>query len=515
MKTILFISSALLVASCGASSGTPNATVGVPAIHESVTQPQPRLVEIVGTPTESPVLSFRIVYDAGSGSDLHEGATLLAARLMTDGAAGELSYSQIQSRLFPMAASVDFNVDRGQTVFSARVHRDHLEAFYAIFRAMLIAPQMTEADFARVRAQTQSELTLELRGNDDEALGQETLQSMIYEGHSFGHPALGTATALAAMTLDNVRAQRTAMLCEANLHIGLSGAFPAGFSERVQQDLTSITCPAVRTLPSVATPPTQERRVWLVDKADAASTAVSMGMPIDVTRDSADYPALLIASAYFGQHRQFAGRLMQKMRGDRGLNYGDYSYIEHFAQDGWSRFPIPNISRHHQYFSIWLRPVLPAKAHFAIRMAVRELEDFVAHGMTEADFTRIRDFASQYYALFLQTESRRLGYAIDDHFYGMDASWLARVRASWQTLTVAQVNEAVRRHLDPSHLQIAVVTSHASAFADVLASDAPSPITYDTPPAEAVLTEDREIQVYPVHIPRDHIRIVPVGNIFE
>ncbi|MBK8170324.1 MAG: insulinase family protein [Sandaracinaceae bacterium] len=260
MKKLVTISLAACVASCGGSP-TPNATVGLPSIRETVSQPSARTIESVASRTESPVVSFRIVYDAGSGTDLHDGATLLAARLMTDGAAGELSYAQIQERLFPMAASVDFHVDREQTVFSARVHRDHLDAFYAIFRAMLIAPQMTEADFARVRAQTQSELTLELRGNDDEALGQETLQAMLYEGHSFGHPALGTAAALSAMTLEQVRAQRTAMMCEANLHIGLSGAFPEDFAQRIQSDLTSLTCPTVHTLPAVRAPNDQQRRI--------------------------------------------------------------------------------------------------------------------------------------------------------------------------------------------------------------------------------------------------------------
>src|SRR5688500_3965012 len=139
-----------------------------------------------------------------------------------------------------------------------------------------------------------------------------------------------------------------------------------------------------------------------------------MGMPIAVTRAHPDYPALVLATAYLGQHRTFAGRLMQKMRGDRGLNYGDYAYAEHFEQDGYSRFPAPHTVRRQQYFSIWVRPVEPSRAHFALRMAVRELHQLIEHGMTEADFVRIRDFVDRYYALFLQTGSRKLGFAVDD-----------------------------------------------------------------------------------------------------
>ena len=40
----------------------------------------------------------------------------------------------------------------------------------------------------------------------------------------------------------------------------------------------------------------------------------------------------------------------------RGLNYGDYSYIEHFANGDSLQFPQPNDGRRQQIFEIWLAP---------------------------------------------------------------------------------------------------------------------------------------------------------------
>ena len=60
-------------------------------------------------------------------------------------------------------------------------------------------------------------------------------------------------------------------------------------------------------------------------------------------------PQGAVTDSYFGEHRTFSGLLMNKMRGDRGLNYGDYAYIESFIQDGGSRFPVPNIPRRQQF----------------------------------------------------------------------------------------------------------------------------------------------------------------------
>ena len=95
----------------------------------------------------------------------------------------------------------------------------------------------------------------------------------------------------------------------------------------------------------------------LAVEKDCRSTAISIGFPIDVTRASPDFYALMIANSHLGEHRTFNGRLMIRMREVRGLNYGDYSYIEHFVQDGGSTFPLTNFTRSQQYFSIWIRPV--------------------------------------------------------------------------------------------------------------------------------------------------------------
>jgi zinc protease len=206
---------------------------------------------------------------------------------------------------------------------------------------------------------------------------------------------------------------------------------------------------------------------------------------------------------------------MQKMRGDRGLNYGDYAYAEHFAQDGWTRFPAPNVARRAQYFSIWVRPVPVDKAHFATRMAIRELEAFVREGLSQADFERIQAFASRYYALFAQTEQQRLGNRLDELFYGLNGPYLETLCGQLQRLTRDEVNAAIKRHIDPRRLQIAIVAPNAAALAAVLASDAASPITYDSEKPAEVLEEDKLIAVHPVGLSREHIQIVEVSQIFR
>jgi len=96
----------------------------------------------------------------------------------------------------------------------------------------------------------------------------------------------------------------------------------------------------------------------LVEK-NTRSVAISLGAPLDVKRGDPDFAALLVAQSYFGQHRASGGRLFDRMREVRGLNYGDYFYIEYFPR-GMFRFdPEPNLARDQQIFQIWIRPVPP------------------------------------------------------------------------------------------------------------------------------------------------------------
>ena len=495
----------------------PESDQGIAEIAQPTREALRSEIPLLEQRTSAPIITLRIAFDAGSADDPagRQGLTHLAAELMIEGGAGELTPAELRRRLYPMNGQLGVLVGRDQTVFVARVHRDRLDELYAIVRDVLLSPRMGQEDFERVRTQALSALTLDLRGSSDEELGKETLQAMLYEGHPYGHPELGTEAALGAITLDEVRAQRARVLCAGRARIGLSGAYPDGFAARVRADLAGLgegTCEGRAIL---SAPADAGARIWIVDKPEASATAVSMGFTIDVERDDADYPAMLLAAAWLGQHRQFVGRLMQSIREQRGMNYGDYAYAEHFEQDGWGVFPLPNVTRRQQYFSVWLRPLRPEQAHFAIRLALDELRRFVAEPLPQAELDRIRDYLSGYYALFLQTDSRRLGFALDDAFHGMDRAWLERLREAWSALTPETLHAAVQRHLDLSRLQIGIVAPDATALRARIASEADSPMTYEGRTLSPELAaQDERVRHLVIGIPEERIRLVPLADVF-
>jgi len=466
--------------------------------------------------SNSPLVTLRIGFRVGSihEPEAQKGLNALTALMMGRGGTASMSYEELTERLYPWSASISAQFDKEMTVLVGEVHRDHLDPFVTILRDLIVTPGFDEADFARNREFLTNSVVSTLRGNDDEELGKETLNALLYAEHPYGVPVNGTEDGLAAIELDDVRAFHAAHYTKGNVIVGVAGGYPDGFVERVELEIVSLLPngdASPMALPTVST--LDGREVLLVDK-DAIATAISIGFPIDVTRADDDFYALMVANSYFGEHRTFNGLLMNKMRGQRGLNYGDYSYIENFIQDGGSRLPVTNIPRRQQFFSIWIRPVPHHNAHFALRQAIRELEVLVNEGLTETEFDASREFLLNYSKLYVQTTSRRLGYHMDSAVYGTPY-FIDEIRRRLPSLTVTDVNDAIRRHLQSENLAIAIVTSDAEAFRDRLVANDPSPPTYNAKASSEIQAEDLLITSYDLAINPDRMRVVPVGQMFR
>jgi len=464
----------------------------------------------------SPLVTFRIQFRAGAIDDPagKEGLNALTALTIAQGGTKELTYREVTERLDPMAASIQGQPEREVTTFVGEVHRDHLKGFYELFTSILLKPRFDPADFARGRDLLLAEIETNLRGNDDEELGKETLNLMMYGGGPYGRPDIGTVQGLKSITLDDVKTHYLKMYRRGNVLLGVAGGYPPAMIETLKEDFAALPegAPAVVTLPMPRAAEGME--VTIVDKP-APATAISIGFPIDVTRADKDYTALVVAASCLGEHRTFNGRLMNSMRADRGLNYGDYAYIETFIQDGGSTFPLANIPRRRQHFSIWIRPVRPENTLFALRQATRELARLVSAGLPAQEFEQTRKYLLNYSRLWTQSMSRRLGYQMDARFYGTP-DVVARLAQELPKLKLEDVNAAVKKHLGKGPLSVAIVTDKAADLKALLLSGKPTPISYQTPTTrEDLLKEDKEIEAYPLPVAPDRVRVVKAQELFE
>lgn len=482
------------------SAQAPEARQGSPAI------------ETVTLPGESPLVAIRLLFDAGSIHDPagKEGLAALTALMVAEGGTQKRSYSEMLDALYPMAAEIGSNVDRETTLFVGTVHRETLADYSRLLQETLLQPAFAQSDFERNREQLLSFLTDSLRSND-ELLGLEMLQVEIFEGHPYGHPAEGTVEGLRNITLDDVKKFYREHYTQANLMLGMAGGYPASFPAELARGLAALPAgqKGRKDLPPL--PKIEGRNFTFVEK-ETGSVGIHLGHTLPINRSHPDYYPLMVANSYLGEHRSMYGRLMNQLRMLRGLNYGDYSYIEYWETPPYTDYPTANVPRRQQYFSIWIRPVAPGDAQFALRAALYELRRLHEQGMTKADFETFRSLLINYSKLWAQSPSEQLGYAMDSKLYGMPP-YITEIESRLQKITLEQVNAAIKKYLDPDDWDAVIVTNNAKQLAETLRGDAPSPKTYGSQVPEQVLTEDKTIQAIPVK--PTTVEIVPIGQVFQ
>jgi len=462
-----------------------------------------------------PQVRFKLLFAAGSAHDPKgkEGLAALTASMVASAGSATRKIDEVTKALFPLAGSFSEQVDKEMTTFSGSIHKDHWSDYLGIALPMLLDPGFREEDFRRLKDAQKNALLLDLKDNNEEEFGKERLQTNVFAGSGYAHPVLGTVKGIESITLEDVKAFYRQAYTQGALRVGISGDVSDTMSASLKNALARL--PAGAGLAATGVPQGRQPdglEVEIIEK-NTRATAISFGLPLAVTRSHPDFAALWLAKTWLGEHRASSSHLYQQIRELRGMNYGDYAYIEAFPRGMFQFFPNPNLGRKAQLFEIWIRPVAPQNAHFALRLALSELGKLVDGGLTKDDFETTRDYLMKNVFVMTATQDQRLGYALDAQWYGTP-EFTRMMRDALAKLTVADVNAAIKKHLSARNLSVVVITKDAAGLKNALVTDAFSPITYDAAKPQAVLDEDKRIGAMPLSIKPEKVRITPAAQAF-
>ncbi|MBW7887310.1 MAG: insulinase family protein [Bacteroidetes bacterium] len=463
-----------------------------------------------------------------------EGLTYATANLITQGGTKELSYSEIQDKIYPWAAGYGALVDKEVTTFTFQVPAEVLDQFYPILKGLLLEPAFAENDFHRIMKQQQNYVDQVIRASSDEEYSKKALEDFLFRGTNYQHMVQGTSEDVKNISLDDIKMQYKNFFTRNNLTIGIAGNYSPKFLASLKADMAKLS-----NVTPVIPPPGKAKmpdgvNVEIIAKEGAFGSAIFTGTPLAVTRSDNDFAALMVANSYLGEHRKSYGVLYNKIRETRSMNYGDYSYIEWYQNGGGYMLPPPGVPRHSNYFSIWIRPVQIAvqlqqqypelknisigHAQFALRLAVREVEKIIHDGISPEAFEATRTFLRSYIKLYVATPSDQLGYLMDSKFYGR-TDYIKEMDHLLAKLTVKDVNNAVKKYWRVNNMDITIVTdtSEAEPLAKSLKENLPSPMSYSNAVKaglpKSVLEEDELIAAYNLRV--KHVTIIDSKETFK
>ena len=462
-----------------------------------------------------PQIRFKLLFNAGSAHDPQgkEGLAALSAAMVARAGSKDRKIDEISKLLFPLAGSFSDQVDKEMTTFTGSIHQDNWKKFIDIALPQLLAPGFREDDFRRLKDAQKNALLLDLKDNNEEEFGKERLQTNVFTGTPYGHPVLGTVKGIEAITLDDVKTFWKSAYARGAVKVGIAG----NVADTMVADLNAALAklPAGNGLP--ATDAIIGKRpnglsVEIIEK-NTRATAISFGLPIAVTRSHPDFAALWLAKTWLGEHRASNSYLYQRIREERGMNYGDYAYIEAFPRGMFQFFPDPNVGRKAQLFEVWIRPVAPENAHMALRIALFELGKLIDKGLSKNEFETTRDYLMKNVFVMTATQNQQLGYALDSQWYGT-SEFTTMMRAALSKMTAADVNAAIKKHLSAKDLSVVFITKDAAGLKAKLISDEFSPIKYDAQKAKSLLDEDQLIGNLKLGIKPEAVVITAAERVF-
>lgn len=474
----------------------------------------PTLETVVRPSSSSPLVAVRLVVRAGSAHDPpgKEGLAALTGLMLARAATERRTYPEILDALYPTAARIEVRTDREVTLFETTAHIDTLSSVTDLLVESLTRPAFDREDFERNRDQLAAEL--DSLTAEDELLGLELLQEAVFAHHPYGHAPAGAKSSLAALEPADVRSFFARRYTRDRMLLGIGGGAPASYAESLARRLAVLPPPdddEEDDEDAFPPPPRPDgRRITLVRKP-TTGVGIHLGFPLSVTRADPDWAPLLVATTILGDHRTFHGRLMQELRSIRGLNYGDYAYQEYLDDPPEATGPTPNVPRRYQYFSIWLRPVPPASAPFALRAALYELDRLCAEGVSEDEVASTRAYLRDRSRLWALDASTQIGFALDDRFYRVPPLQEELDRRLAE-ISAADVNDAIRAHLQTRDLEIVLVGGDPERLRTAIL-DGPAQVP-DYPGSASATNRTRDRAIASLRLEPSVIRIVSADELF-
>ena len=392
-----------------------------------------------------PVVSAVLMVRGGTAADpsAREGLAAFTADLLDEGSGGR-SALQVADEMARLGADLDVDVGADATLLSMGSLSRYARRSLTLLAEMAIMPNFFDADIERVR-KLRLERLRQLRDHAP-ALAERALARVLYGAHPYGHLSLGSESALAATTADDLRLfHRGAFVPDATV-LAIAG-------DGEVDDLVAMADMAFgawevaggeRTVDAQAglQPPPDEpgHRLAIVQRPGSAQSELRIGQ-VCASRDTPDYHALVVFNMILGG--QFVSRVNLNLRQDKGYTYGVRTGFE--LRRGLGPFSLQT--------SVQSDKTVPA-----IREAIREIVDIRGERPATADeLTMAKASLTLGYPRAFETPQQVARGVAQLALHDLPDTYFEEFVPRVEAVSLDDVSRVANRYLDPSRLTTLIV----------------------------------------------------------
>jgi zinc protease len=366
-------------------------------------------------------------------------------RLLTRGTK-KLNRQQLQDELDKYRIELVAGGQPGELTVSLKTKRENLPAALEILRQVLREPTLPESEFELLR---QADLArLAQSGNDPQTLATRFVNRTVnpYPAEDPRYiPTIAEETErVKSLQTSDVRGIYEQYLGGAVGELAIVGDFePAAIKSQLDalfQDWKSpLEFKRITRTGDVQYKPTVE----VIKTPDKANAMYFGGLVLPLRDDHADIPALVIGNFILGGGGGLSSRLGDRVRQKEGLSYGVGTGMRTSSVDPRTSFYVYAIAN----------PQNVEKLKAAIR---EEIDRIVKDGVTEQELEAAKKGYLQQLEVDRTDDGGLAAELADSLFAGRTLSFDAKQEAAIASLTVAQVNEALRKYVKPERLVLAI-----------------------------------------------------------
>lgn len=369
------------------------------------------------------------------------GVASLMAEMLEAGSAGK-SQEQIAAAVNAIGAELTVSAGVDSTAIGISAMPVRLSEMVSLLSDVALRPNFARAELDKLEERRVAEL-IDARSRPTFAAGR-AWAAAAYGDHPFGRPPEGTVASVKRITLPQVKAffetfspAEAAIVAvggapEKEVVAALTRAF-GGWRARKAPG------PGEAELLARAKLPDSRPRLVLVEFPDRPQSVLQVGQP-SVPRSSPDYLPLRVLNAVLGG--SFTSRLNQNLREQHGYTYGARS---RFA---FGLGPGPFLAS----ASVKTEVTGPA-----LKEMMSELERVVAKPLTPEELDKGKSLLAFELVQTLEHAASAAGLMSGSFLYDLPLDEYRTYVGRLKALTVAEVQEAGRRALQPGEMTITVV----------------------------------------------------------
>jgi zinc protease len=392
----------------------------------------------------------------GSGSGVtgepaeQAGATVLAARAMTEGTANHDAVSLIEAS---ERLGAELSADAGWESFavSVDVPRSRLAPALSLLAEVALRPSFPDDEVERLREERLNDL-LQAQAEPRRRVERAFAETVYADTAAYGRSMGGDETTVPGIDREVLVARHASLMRPADATLLLAGDLTGIDARRLAED--SLGGWADPAAPAPVRRPADEprpggRRIVVVDRPGSPQSELRIGH-LGVPRRNPDFHAISVLNALLGG--LFGSRLNALLREQKGYTYGVHSSFD--MRVGAGPFGVRTA----------------VQTQFTVPSVVETLGELarIREGLaTEEELTIARDYLVGVFPLRYETSGQVAAAIAGLVAHGLPDDELDRYRPGIAAVTAEQVLAAAQRHIRPEAASV-VIVGDADTFVGAL-----------------------------------------------